>query len=272
MRIICLLIIFLSHQCWSFNLMPNEWNSIFKIAEKHQFYKSNEVIDRPEGTWQHLFSVAYSNQDLSLIKDCIFYFVPEKTGGILKIKTTLIDDSCEKYLFEQGDIEIKDLRSIQYEIDKGFEILFTTKDFTSFKWKGKNHYPNKKSDLKVLMSSAQYQTGSHMFLSSKLIQSKKTTTNPKVCHDVGEDCKIKSTSNCELCPEGWYEVPNGCPQSPKFCGMQLCGLKNRPACNRGKTYRDGKKIKIGDCRTDPFFVYCSKGLSIYCEGNLAYCR
>ncbi len=256
-----------------FSSAPIYWSSALEIKDRHDFYLDNQVIDKPKGTWQLLFSIVYPDRELKLEKDCVFYQVPKNGDGVLKIKTLSPDRNCADALYEKGDQEIGNLKSLQFSTKDKIVIFMTLKDYKSFKWEIPLLNNRSKRESRLLTSSAAYQTSSVLFLSPKKNKTKqemKTLKNSEACHLIDDECNELAPSTCELCPLGWYEVPNGCSQGPKYCGIHLCGLKNRPACRKGvKFLTQTEKL---ECRIDSGFVYCAPGLKVFCEGALAYCR
>lgn len=253
-----------------------KWVNAVKVVEKHEFYTDNEVIKKPQNSWQTLFAIVYHDSNLNAFKDCVFYRVPGEESGVLKIKTINEKQKCESFLFEKTDQEWKDLKALQYSIkDNYLSLSLTNSKYEIERWDIPlfNVFENPKP--KSLMSSAEYRSPKVIYLTpykgrlSVWPRKAPVLEDKKLCHDISEDCQEKSLSTCGLCPQGWFEVPNGCPQGPKFCGRMICGLKNRPACRRGMKYqRTEKKFH---CREDASFAYCAKGLSIQCQGNLPYC-
>ena len=127
----------------------------------------------------------------------------------------------------------------------------------------------------MMMSSAEYRSPRVLFLTPykgktrNLLQLNSGLLDKTLCHDIKEDCSEKSASMCSQCANGWFEIPNGCSQGPKYCGAITCGTKNRPACRRGMSFL--KQEGSADCRIDSSFAYCSKGLRVQCQGSLPYC-
>jgi len=253
-----------------------KWANATKIVEKHEFYLNNEIIVKPQNSWQVLFAVLYQNTNLSTLKDCIFYHVPGKEKGTLKIKTIASESKCEDYLFQPGDLEWKNLKALHYAIQENFlTISMTNENFQVERWDvmifKKFEHPQPKS----LMSSAEYRSPKIIYLTPYrgLLKVHPQIANAQPdnvnCHEISEDCKEKAPSTCSQCVEGWYEIPNGCKQGPKFCGSIDCGQKNQPACRRGMKYQ---RVEAEySCRDDHSFAYCMKGLSLQCQGNLPYC-
>lgn len=255
-----------------FAAAPLRWESALEIVEKHDFYKNNEVLTKPRGSWEILFAFVYPDTKMNLHKDCLYYRIPGEESGVLKVKTTKKEIPCEKFRFSAGDQEWNDLKSLQYSITP--ENIFIHLTFTQYRaerWEIMLLNKFSAPEVKLSLSSADYLAPKLMVLAKvneKLISSK---FKDGICHDIAEDCTEKSPSSCHECEQGWYETPNGCSVAPKFCGNQTCGGKNQFACRRGFIYQRSQKKKY-ECRMDSSFAYCSKGLSVQCEGHLAYCR
>lgn len=252
------------------------WNNSVKIVDRHEFYTNNEVIKKPRDSWQTLFAVLYRDTNLTESKDCVFYRVPGEEPGILKIKILKSTESCEAHLFNPGDEEWKGLKALQFAVQDNFLALnMTDEKFQVTRWDIALFNAYQHPEPKIFMSSAEYRAPKLMFLNpykgQLKVSPKKTTLKlqNKVCHEVTEDCSVKGPSTCSQCPNGWYEIPNGCPQGPKFCGSLDCGEKNQPACRRGMKYQ--KKELEFSCRDESSFAYCAKGLRIQCQGVLPYC-
>ncbi len=261
----------------SYSLKANEpmhWAYVNAVQNRHEFYLNNEVISKPQDAWQILFSLLYIDSGLKKLKDCIYYRVPGEEAGILKIKTMSSSSSCDESILSPGDREIKNIKSLQFSVtDKEINLDFTLSDFQNHKWQAR--LPDS-FGVKI----PQMQTSSAEFKSAKIIllapeQNIKVPENQNyqpntLCHNINEDCMEVSTSFCSQCPAGWYEIPNGCSEGPKYCGMLECGGKGRPACRRGMKWQ--RNEKSFDCRIDSTFAYCSKGLTVTCEGKKAFCR
>jgi hypothetical protein len=253
-----------------------KWSNALKIVEKHEFYENNEVLIKPKNSWQTLFAVLYNDSNLKTLKDCIFYKVPGEEKGILKIKTMAADKNCGDQLFLPGDQEWKNLKAVQFSVQDNFlSISMTNEQFQIEKWDVPLFNVFEHPQAKGLMSSAEYRSAKVIYLTPHKNDLKVkpqiavSLTDKKICHDINEDCEEKSPSVCSQCSGGWYEIPNGCMQGPKYCGSIECGLKNQPACRRGMKYQK-TDTKYG-CREDNSFAYCAKGLIIQCQANLPYC-
>jgi len=252
------------------------WTNATNIVEKHEFYTNNEVIVKPKNSWQVLFAVVYKDSNLKTFKDCMFYRVPGDDLGVLKLKTTTVDKPCEDLLFGAGNEEWKDLKALQYSVEeKLLTVNITNSQFLIESWVVPLFNNFKNPAPKPLMSSAEYRSPKIMYLTpykgSEVLRPEKSAglKAKTLCHEISEDCKEKAPSTCSQCETGWYEIPNGCPAGPKYCGELSCGKKGQHACRRGVTYQ--RVEKNYNCREDSSFAYCAKGLAIQCQGNLPYC-
>lgn len=269
---IAILIIFLSYSIKANE--PLHWAYINAVSDRHEFYKNNEVISKPKDAWQILFSLQYIDSGLKKLKDCVYYLVPGESPGVLKIKTMSASTSCDESILSSGDREVKNIKSLQFAVtEKGIDLDFTLADFQNHKWQAKLPASSGVRVPKMQTSSAEYKSAKILLLAPE-----QNTKVPKVdnykpktlCHNINEDCMEVSPSFCSQCPEGWYEIPNGCSEGPKYCGVLECGGKDQPACRRGMKWQ--RKELDFDCRTNSSFAYCSKGLTIACEGKKAFCR
>lgn len=254
-----------------------KWANAIKIVDKHEFYTNNEIIVRPKGAWQTLFGVVYNDPNLKPLKDCLYYKVPGDTeAGTLKLKTISADKPCGEFLYSPGDQEWTGLKALQFTVtDKIMSVSITNAQFQIEKWDALLFNVFENPEPKALMSSAEYRSPPVMYLTpykgvATIHPEKgKPLEDKKLCHDVNEVCEEKSPSVCSQCSNGWYEIPNGCPQGPKYCGDIGCGQKTQPACRRGMRYQ--REEKTYNCVEDSSFVFCAKGLSVQCQGNLPYC-
>lgn len=252
--------------------MPGAWSSAFKIQELHEFYPENKVITEPQESWQHLFSVLVLNEKFAEQKDCVFYSVPGDLPGKLKVKTIDTQEDCADHLLEPGVNEWDGVHNLQFSrTEEGLKIGFSQKK-KIVSWEiitPKFRAP----DPSLHLSSVELKSPRYLLLAKGMDSEK--TERPKLkkdqlCHSINDECEEVSEPICQLCEGGWYEIPNGCAQGPKYCGIQNCGGINLPACRRGRVYQ--RKVEKFDCRVDPSFAYCQKGLTVQCEGQKAYCR
>lgn len=263
---------------FSFNLFaarPAHWANLFEVSDRHEFYENHESIIKPKDSWQTLFGLVYIDRELQRIKDCVYFRVPGHENGILKIKTISAQEKCEDYLLKDGDKEYIDVKALQFAIfEHELKIDLSFADFRTEKWIAKFQSSFSKPEPMMGLSSAEFKSPKIILLAPSL-NKVKVTKKPfpevnSLCHDINEDCEELKPSSCADCATGWYEIPNGCSQGPKFCGVLQCGKKDQPACRRGMKWQ--RKEISADCRIDSSFAYCSKGFAVHCDGKKAYCR
>lgn len=273
---ISLILFFMSS--WIFAEAPRNWMAATEIVEKHEFYSNNQMIEKPKNSWQLLFGIVYPDARMRLQKDCVFYKVPGDEAGTLKIKTVPKNSACDKFMLLPGNREIKEIKALQYTIlENSLTLNLTMSEYRTEVWTTQFVNKFQKKDASLLMSSAEYKNPKVIYLSPESLShtienSPRPSKNkrPVLCHSIGVNCEEISASTCSSCEDGWYEIPNGCLQGPKYCGQIDCGRKNMPACRRGVKYQ--KVRKEFDCTIDSSFAYCAQGLKVQCEGNQAYCR
>lgn len=253
---------------------PPHWEYLLQLSNKHEFYKENELITRPKDSWQLMFEFIYVDRNFKSLKDCVFLRVPGNEPGILKVKKVSQEQICQDFLLTSGDQEWRDLKTFQFNtgpnkliLDLGFQ------NFQSEIWEigFQNQAPKAAA---MGLSSAEFKSHKILLLAPSLPQATESKAvfpaNDSLCHNINDECQEVTPSTCHECREGWYEVPNGCGQGPKYCGRHFCGSKGRPACRRGMVWQG--KEEAFDCRKDSSFAYCHSGLTVQCEGLKAYCR
>jgi hypothetical protein len=250
---------------------PPRWNMAVSVVERHEFYRAGENMIKPAGAWQTLFAIQFVDRALRRFKDCVYFRVPGAEPGVLKVKVVSMRESCDKFMFQAGDIEVREITAMHFTDGPGkVSLHLSRKGFRPDRWDIQLRNSFQRPSPRQQLSSAEFKGPKFVFLTgARDLQAEVLKADAK-CHDVDDSCLELKPSNCHACPEGWYEVPNGCPQGPKFCGRHNCGEKNMPACRRGMQWQ--RKDKSYDCRTDTSFAYCAPGLSVQCEGALAYCR
>jgi hypothetical protein len=248
-----------------------------KVYERHEFYENKQEIKKPADSWQHLFSFDYIDNNLTLVKQCVFYKVPGVELGVLKLKNIVVGDSCDNYLLKAGDQEFRDIKSLDFSIIQNEAFIdFILVNMKLERWHLKNHNENINKIPTLNLSSTEFKSSKLILVSRSeipkdiFLESKKLLPDQSLCHDISDDCSEKSKSNCSFCQSGWYEIPNGCDVGPKYCGYLECGGKNQPACRRGMKWQ--RHERRYDCRDDNSFAYCSKGFNVECEGAKAFCR
>lgn len=256
----------------AFSGSPAKWEYARAIVDRHEFYKNDEEILTPANTWQALFAVSYMDAHLNSVKDCVFYRVPGDDPGKLKVKSVSVKTDCTSEILSPGDIEIEKISRLSFSTTDRSISLEYIQDSKPEKWNVTLVSDWKKPEPKLLLSSADYKSPRMIYLApAKSGRFDFEALKDKVlCHDVDQDCREKSPSQCGHCENGWIEIPNGCLKGPKICGATPCGGKDLPACRRGISWQ--RKESQFDCRTDASFAWCSKGLAVSCDGDKAYCR
>lgn len=258
-----------------FASQPNHWAHVFEVSDRHEFYQNHELILKPKDSWQTLFGLVYVDRNLKRIKDCVYFRVPGLENGILKLKTIPAIDKCDDSLLKDGDKEFVDIKSLQFAVfENELKIDLSFADFRTEKWTAKFQSTFTKPIPTMGLSSSVFKSPKLILLApeseTKLVTQIAFPAENSLCHNINEDCEELKPSSCNDCASGWYEIPNGCAQGPKYCGSLKCGKKNQPACRRGLKWQ--RKELTNDCRVDSSFAYCSKGFSLHCEGKKAYCR
>lgn len=259
----------------TFAAEPLHWGYALEVSERHEFYKNLEPVLKPKDSWQQLFAIVYVDGNLRRLKDCVFFKVPGSEAGVLKIKSVSASSQCEDHLFTAGDRELPGVKSLQFESSAAaLKLDITFNDFRNEKWVANFQDLSSKEVPKLSTSSAAVRSPKIILLAPvsdvQVSTSQVFFKSGTVCHDVHESCEARSPSVCDQCADGWYEVPNGCPTGPKFCGRHRCGLKDRPACRRGMKWQ--RETSGHDCNQDSSFAYCARGLKVVCEGKRAFCR
>lgn len=259
---------------FSFADSPRKWENAKSIVERHEFYPNNEVILKPQNSWQPLFALTFLDSNFHMSKDCVYYRVPGDEPGRLKIRTISEEKDCNSEILAPGDVEIEQVTDFRFSTDSQSVSLDFRQAGKPLKWKVSTMKDWQRPAPRALLSSADFRSPRVTYLASAVTQEKeKKLTGLKdreVCHDIASDCSERSVSRCRSCDHGWREIPNGCMTGPKVCGAARCGVKDAPACRRGLIWQ--RKEMKPDCRTDSSFAWCAKGLQVSCDGDRAFCR
>ena len=256
----------------SFAASPEQWTAALEIVDRHEFYKDDEPIDKPKGSWELLFSVKYPSRDLRMIKDCVFYRVPGLERAELRLRTLPASTACDLNAPSIQETAVSELESVIFSANTSEAKLHLRFSKTKSETWSVELPAHGQAQAPGLLDSSSGVRSASVVLLSKLRDDSKALIlkDGEACFKVSELCQPTSASQCHLCATGWYEIPTGCKSGPKYCGSIDCGTKNQPACLRGKKYQ--RKNAEYECRRDSSFAYCQKGLTIQCEGNLAFCR
>jgi hypothetical protein len=263
-------LLFMSH--WSLAAAPGQWAAAQAITERHEFYKDDEAMEKPKGSWEHLFSIRFPSRNLRNLKDCVYYRVPGIEKAELRIRTFPDATKCDLKAPALKEIVVTDLKSMIFSAnDSEAKLHLRFSKNKSETWTIETPAKQAESGPKLLQSSSDYKSASVLLLSKTLDDSPaQLLKDGEACFKVSELCAPMGESLCQHCANGWYEIPTGCKTGPKFCGTVDCGTRNQPACLRGKKYQ--RRDAEYECRRDSSFAYCQKGLTLQCEGNMAYCR
>jgi hypothetical protein len=273
MKFLILLLIpciaFASVEKWS-----QEWRTVMSVQEQHPGYQSGDVLKKPAGTWQLLFSILRAGRAIDgLAKDCVWIYVPLKDDGVLKVITVHPTESCENKWENYGWIEEKDLHAIQFVLQSTSAQFWLT-DITGrvHTWKADFLNTVKKAEFKLFESSVEKRKipGVFFFSPNTLIDIKQGSQLIGKMEDEYPQsvCSYKDGS-CLRCRFGVYRVKAG-DETTYYCGIDRCGEKNQPACERGVTWQ--RLRQTFTCRGDNSHVYCLPGLKVECVGEQAICR
>ena len=243
--------------------LPDALISRYELIETHEFYRDNELIQRPLEAWQTIAAFSSVNSDLSLSKVCLKYFLKSQSEGVFRVERKSLKENCS----EKGEIisEIKNLRGLQFQRTPHFKITFTYQDFTTSEW---NISLRKKSNLKLLETPDRYLDETVLFVSSGSEQTTLLKEGTQ-CLKVLDDCTVAGESICHQCEAGFLEAPNGCLVSSQYCLKGNCGIKGGPACRRGVKFL---RKRVLDCRTDSSFAFCEAGSTPVCQGQEVWCH
>lgn len=292
MRVVKILIkavtlMFFFHKNLLASFTPVNWGDLIAIQEKHDFLLPHKSFEATPDTWQTLFSLKSYNDQLQILKDCIYYKVPGKKKGKLLILSINKNMSCNDFLFKnissnkflsssKKKIVFTHLVDLQFSLNQKKLVLnLHFSNFSTVKIEG--HFIPKMNLEKNLLKKPQFLSSTSFSKQSVVLVTRKKVhheirklENGVLCHDVSSDCKEKSLHRCYQCQNGFIEIPNGCLNAPKVCGEMECGQKNSPACPRGLSWNQANVPT--DCRIDHSFAFCEEGLQVTCEGEKAYCR
>lgn len=243
--------------------IPDALISRYELIETHEFYRDNELIQRPLESWQTIAAFSSVNTDLSLSKVCLKYFLKDKDNGIFRVEKVSVNQNCS----DSGKIlkEFENLRGLQFQRTPVFKLTFTHQDFTTTEWKLDLR---KKAETKLLETPDRYLDETVLFLSEGK-SGEKLLADGTQCLKVQDDCIVVGESTCHQCENGFLEAPNGCSTGPQYCLKGPCGMKGSPACRRGIKFL---KKRVLDCRTDTSFAFCLRGSTPVCQGQEVWCH
>src|SRR5690606_5967026 len=161
------------------------------LSNKHEFYKENELIIKPKDSWQSMFDFVYIDRNFITLKDCVYFRVPGKEPGILKVKTVSAEEKCRYFLLSPGDKEWKDIKTFQFNsgenklvLDLGFQ------DFRSEIWEIRFQTKPVQKEAGMSLSSAEFKSSKFFLLAPTRTKSKVSTAvfppADSLCHNIND--------------------------------------------------------------------------------------
>jgi hypothetical protein len=285
MMILCLLFILLG--CQQEKRGEDLYTKIYKnwiYAESiEQIYQSKEMITRPVGIEQLLFKIDFVEiNGLRINSNCIYYRVPFRkmlgTLTIIENKELAPCPESKESLPERPLERIENLENLKIEFTNfNLKIIFKkNKELISWEFPlvnitnktihEKYHFERHPSKFEGL-SLIRFNEDKIKSFSSKYIgkeSDKYADRSAIACFRVSKNCELEGENICAQCRFGFYEVVSkNCKiNGPKFCGLNQCGKKNEPACNRG--------MKTLDSDSDGI---CEEGLTpVFDADNILVCQ
>lgn len=256
-------------QVWAKN-----WLTGTAIVDQHQGYTSGDVIQRPAGTWQLLYGVVrVKGPAEDSVKDCVWVKVPTAQDGALKIVSVARTEPCADNWDQAGWVHLQNLRAVQFSIEKN-KVKFWITDQSGRVQQFKTELLNLRTRTAPMLfdasAPARIIPGVFLFApnSSIALPVPKDLTGGIADEYPSAACSFEDGS-CERCRWGVYRVRNG-KAFDYYCGVDRCGQKNAPACDRGVTWQ--RLRKNYSCRADQSYAFCAPGLKVECVGEQAVCR
>lgn len=263
--------------------------SVFKIDEIHDSIQNERQIEGESGSLQKLIGVQLLGKDLSIIKYCLVYKMPnipnKSFEGALKWVEIPYDMDCDSALNLEPIKEWNNISTIksslhgnEFTIDLNlkssrrlrlnyqfYNLKKTTQSKVIF---SKFETQNKIPGVWILSQQTKGQNWEKLKPTDYLNFRDVNVNNP--CGGVRSDCSLLESRCEELCPSGWFWAPNGCPQGgSRYCGEDHCGEKGWPACLRG--FGEINLSEKKDYKTDQSFVFCGEGLRAQPYGETIIC-
>src|SRR5690606_4039156 len=141
------------------------WDYLLELSNRHEFYKENELIVKPQDSWQSMFEFIYIDQNFKYLKDCVYFRVPGKALGELKVKTLAREEKCQDFLLSPGDQEWKNIKTFQFTSGSNklvFDLGF--QDFRSEIWEIRFQNKPRKTVAEMNMSSAEFKANTVFLL------------------------------------------------------------------------------------------------------------
>lgn len=253
------------------------WMAATQISWISEYYKADEKILKPKGTWQPIMQINFIDQNFNEVNDCLFYYVPkEGDGGELKVIANRSNIECSELIGEEEYASIKGIINFGYEYDFSItrkENLILKVDTQRFVYNFLNMTQNQYAKEK-LSSSMKLQKNIAATITSRV--NYKVSFNGlkdgEICFDVADDCTELVSNKCNRCKYYSYQVIASKCKSKfrRICGMDQCGTKDQPACLRGYI---AAGISSGNyCINGSPLGICQLGLKVVCVNGTLICE
>ena len=220
--------------------------------------KMNQNIVRPLNAWVVLFESKFK----------CFYYRTAFRKRLGHIKLTRKKDKCDyedSAIYEDRRVDsIKYIKISTNQDDLKIRLEINNEEIT---YRLLNTELNSKKEITLLDQSYL----SDIFV-DRDIKNIKKLGDLEICHGVNSNCQDVVGYRCERCPGSFYEVVDfNCPQGgSKYCGVEDCGKKNKPACPRGYEVLETKLKSL--CFDGSPAGFCGPGLQTFCnEDNILIC-
>ena len=271
---------------------------LFYLNEK--LWKSEEIISGPKKNWQYLLGYdSWSKEDFKTSRFCLFVLIPNskrKKTGKLKLVETSINKNCLGTERAEAAWVLPHVRSLKTVMaGPSSKLIFEGYIKNSEHSRGQKIYwafplyniamddmpskilrPSHHSKRYAHSRERTYQRGPRVmglkrFVQEQVVDGRILDQKDKLCHQINEHCEQVINYQCDECLGGWYEVRgNGCPGGGnKYCGINRCGEKNRPACNGGSILSVHQVKK--ECLSDSPIGICQEGLKVECVNGQLVC-
>lgn len=260
--------------CFSCKSQNENFESIYYQLTKewmHSFVLENikiekQEITRPPGVEQLIFSLLIPEDGGAIIRrHCVYYRIPYKqTQGKLTVEKREGKNPCpessegnsyatisevSKLSIDSSDFQLR-ISFLQKSLNREMVIPLPNLSSGFIHQKFQPLRERKKYEgmslLRLNDDSFDYSINRYLGKNSD----KFSNGTAIRCHQVTKNCETVGENRCNECRYGWYEVVDfQCPQGgSKFCGQNLCGEKNEPACPRGTKVVDIEEAGI--CQND----------------------
>lgn len=228
---------------------PQDVRHFLAFSNSHKVLEKDisKVIDRPYGVWKELIHFYHPEKKES--KLCLVYRVPYKNK--VKGELSFIETKGDCIANRDRGWTLEDIQNLKLDIksneikmsyDKGELVFKLYNRSSSYSW---GYHPKSKSSFKKEAP----------FWDSQSWR----------CKKVNDKCEVVGQDNCHLCPTSTYTVLRSkcTTDQDRYCGKDLCGLKNYPACIR-HLFAGNEFFRTG-CFQKTDIGLCSRGLVTICD-------